>query len=326
MKVMMSMLAAAWFAVSIALPDVARAQSDYPTKPIRIISPYAAGGPADIFARGLANQLMPKLGQSVVVESKGGAAGMAGVDYVAKSSPDGYTLVLTAGLSLVVAPAIADVRPYDAYKELAPITIMVKVPEAVVAIPSLGVKTLTELVAKAKTNPGKINFASAGTGGLPHLAGELLKREAGIDVVHVPYRGAAPAVNDMLGGHVEMMFADLPILLPQIQAGKLIPLALASGQRAPTLPDVPTTAEAGFPKVLADNWYGLLAPAGTPREIIQKLHQATVASLQVQELRDTLAKQGAIPVGNTPEEFTAYMRAEGDLWAPLAKAVGAKLD
>jgi tripartite-type tricarboxylate transporter receptor subunit TctC len=308
-------------------PMAAFAQSaEFPTRPIRIVAPYPAGGPADIFARGLANQLTPKLGQPVLVENKSGAAGMAGTDFVAKSSPDGYTLVLTAGASLVLAPNIADVKLYDAFKDFSTITIMVKVPEAVVAIPKLGVRTLAELVAAAKANPGKINFASAGNGGLPHLAGELLKREAQIDIVHVPYRGAAPAVSDMLGGHVEMMFADLPVLLPQIQTGNLVPLALGTAQRSPALPDVPTTAEAGYPKVLADNWYGLLAPAGTPRDVIRKLNAAAVASLKEPELRDTLTKQGAIPVGDTPEEFTAYMRLEADKWGPLAKAVGAKLD
>jgi tripartite-type tricarboxylate transporter receptor subunit TctC len=308
-----------------AVPTAAQTPA-YPTKPIRIIVPYPAGGPADFFARALAGKLSPLNGQPIVIENRGGAAGTTGTDSVVKSPPDGHTLVLTAGASLIVAPVIAEVRPYDVFKDLATITLVAKVPEAVVVIPTLGVKTLPALVAYAKSNPGKVNFASAGNGGLPHLAGELLKREAGIDIVHIPYKGAAPAVNDLLGGHVEMMFADLPALLPHIQSGALIGLALGSAQRAPMLPDMPTTAEAGFPSVIADNWYGLLAPAATPRDIIALLNRGAVAALHEPELKEVLAKQGAVAVGDTPEAFLAFMHQEAERWAPLAKAVGAKLD
>lgn len=308
-----------------ALPLSAQAPS-YPNRPIRIVVPFPAGGPNDFFARTLANKLSPAIGQPVVIENRSGAAGMAGTDYVAKQAPDGYTLVIVSASALAIAPTISDNPPFDPAKDLATVTLVARVPEALVAIPKLGVKTLPDLVAKAKASPGVINFASAGNGGMPHLAGELLKREAGINIIHVPYRGAAPAVSDLLGGHVELMFADLPVLLPHITAGKLIPLALASGARAGTLPDVPTTAEAGLANVLADNWYGMLAPAATPRPILQKLNEQVVAALASADLKETFAKQGAVAAGGSAEGFAAFLRAETEKWGKLAKAVGAKLD
>jgi tripartite-type tricarboxylate transporter receptor subunit TctC len=214
--------------------------------------------------------------------------------------------------------------PYDVEKDLVPVTQIVAVPEVIVAVPKLGVKTLPELIARAKASPGKITFASSGNAGMPHLAGELLKREAGIDLVHIPYRGAAPAVNDLLGGHADVMFADIPILLPHIQSGKLVALALGSERRAPTLPNVPTTGEVGLPRVLANNWYGLFAPGGTPKEIVIKLNQAAVAALKTDDVRELLAKQGAVTVGGTPEEFNAFLRGERTKWGTVAKAAGVK--
>lgn len=298
----------------------------YPSKPIRLIVPFPAGGPNDFFARTLGSKLSPAIGQPVVIENRSGAAGMAGTDVVAKSAPDGYTVVIVSASALAIAPMIADPRLFDPVKDLVTVTLVARVPEALVAIPQLGVKTLPELIAKAKAAPGKINFASAGTGGMPHLAGELLKREAKIDIVHVPYRGAAPAVTDLLGGHVDIMFADLPVLLPHIQSGKLIPLVLASGTRAPTLPNVPTTGEGGLPNVQADNWYGMLAPGATSRDIVMTLNRHVVAALSSAEVREAFAKQGALAAPTTPDEFAAFHRAEMAKWGTLAKAVGAKLD
>jgi tripartite-type tricarboxylate transporter receptor subunit TctC len=302
-----------------------QAQS-FPSKPIHIVVPFPAGGPNDFFGRVMGNKLSQMVGQPVVIENKAGAAGVAGVDFVSKSTPDGYTLVLTSMGAVAIVPAISDKTPYDPFKDLAPITLVATVPEVLVAIPKLGVKTLPELIAKAKANPGKINFASAGSGGMPHLAGESLKREAHIDIVHVPYRGAAPAVNDLVGGQVDIIFLDIPVLLPHIEAGTLIPLALASGKRAPTLPQVPTTAEMGLPNVLADNWYGLLAPGGTPPATVQRLNQIVSAALKEPEVQAGFAKQGAQAVGNPSAEFAAFMRSEATRWGSLAKEVGVKID
>jgi tripartite-type tricarboxylate transporter receptor subunit TctC len=299
---------------------------NFPSKPIKIIVPFPAGGPNDFFGRVMGNKLSQNVGQPVVIENKAGAAGVAGVDYVSKSAPDGYTLVLTSMGAVAIVPAISDKMPYDPFKDLAPITLVATVPEVLVAIPKLGVKTLPELIAKARANPGKINFASAGSGGMPHLAGESLKREAHIDIVHVPYRGAAPAVNDLVGGQVDIIFLDIPVLLPHIEAGTLIPLALGSAHRAPSLPNVPTTAEMGLPKVLADNWYGLMAPGATPAPIVEALNKMVAEALKDPSVQSAFAKQGAAAIGNSSAEFATFWRSEAAKWGGLAKEVGVKLD
>jgi len=301
---------------------LAHAQA-YPSKPIRLVVTFPPGGPADIIGRTLASKMGSILGQQVIVENKGGAGGVIGVENVAKSPPDGYSLVLGSAGATAVAPTITKL-PYDVEKDLVPLTQVVSVPEVVVAIPKLGVKTLPELIAYAKANPGKVTFASSGNAGMPHLAGELLKREAGIDIIHIPYRGAAPAVNDLLGGQVDIMFADIPILLPHINSGKLVALALGSERRAPSLPNLPTTGEAGLPRVLANNWYGLFVTGGTSKEITAKLTQAAIAALKSDDVREALAKHGAIAVGGTPEEFNAFLRAERAKWGTVAKAAGIK--
>jgi tripartite-type tricarboxylate transporter receptor subunit TctC len=311
--------------VASATPGAALAQA-FPARPIHVIVPFPPGGPNDFFARVLGNKLGSMVGQTIVVENRAGAAGTLGVGIVAHAQPDGYTLVLTSMGSLTVFPVIAKTPPYDPVKDLAPITIVAKVPEVLVAIPKLGFHSMGDLITYAKAHPGKINFASAGSGGLPHLAGELLKREAGIDIVHIPYSGAAPALADLLAGNVDVVFLDIPVLLPQIEAGKLIPLALGSAKRAPTLPNVPTTAEAGYPNVLADNWYSLLAPGATPRPLVDKLNQLVVAALKTPEVQEQYAKQGAAAVGDTPEDFAAYMKSETAKWGPIAKAAGVTLD
>jgi tripartite-type tricarboxylate transporter receptor subunit TctC len=304
-----------------------RAAEPYPTRPIRLVVPFPAGGPADFFGRSLANTLHQRLGQPIVIDNRSGGGGIVGTDNVAKSAPDGYSLLLASPGSIVIEPAITNQMPYDTFRDLAPIALVVSVPEAVVVIPKLGVKTLAAFVAYAKAHPAQTNMASTGSGSMPHLAGELLKHEAGIEALHVPYRGAAPAVNDLLAGQVDWMFADLPILIPHIKSGALIALALGSAERAASLPDLPTTAEAGYPKVLADNWYGLFAPAATPPEIRHTLNAATNAALQDPELQAVLAKQGAVAAkGMTEDAFTAFVKAEGVKWGGLAVAVGAKIE
>ena len=317
-------LAAAVLAAS-ATATAALAQA-FPTRPIHIIVPFPPGGPNDFFARVLGNKLTQMTGQTMVIENRAGAAGTLGVGIVAHAQPDGYTLVLTSMGSLTVFPVIAKNPTYDPAKDLAPITIVAKVPEVLVAIPKLNFHTLADLVTYAKAHPGKVNFASAGSGGLPHLAGELLKHEAGIDIVHIPYSGAAPALADLLAGNVDVVFLDIPVLLPQIEAGKLIPLALGSAKRAPTLPNVPTTAEAGYPNVLADNWYSLLGPGTMAKPLVQKINQLVVEALKDPGVQEQYAKQGAAAVGDSPEDFAAYMKAQTEKWGPIAKAAGVTLD
>ena len=304
----------------------ARAADAYPSKPVHLIVPFPPGGPADFFGRTLSKALGPLLEQAIVIDNRTGLGGIVGVEGIAKAAPDGYTIGIASPGAIVIAPAITPKMPYDSLRDLAPITLIVTVPEAVVAVPKLGVKTLPEFVAYAKAHGSTLNMASTGSGSMPHLAGELLKREAGFESLHVPYRGAAPAVNDLLAGQVDWMFADLPILIPHIKAGNLVALALGSGARAPSLPELPTTAEAGYPKVLADNWYGMFAPAATPPEIRQKLYDATTKALQDPDLQATLAKQGAQAKGMPSEAFTAFVKSEGQKWGGLAVAVGAKFE
>src|SRR6478736_2371741 len=247
---------------ALLLPALAAAQ-DFPNKPIRLIVPFPAGGPNDIIARVIGQRMSELTKQPMLIDNRGGQAGVLGTDAIAKANPDGYTIGIVSASALAISPTMEKV-PYEVAKDFAPITLVVTVPEMLVVAANVPAKNMTELVALAKAQPGQLNFASAGVGGLPHLAGELFKLTAKIDIVHVPYRGAAPAINDLLGQQVQMTFLDLPVILPQIKAGTLRPIALGTKARSPLAPDVPTTAEVGMPDVLADNWYGMIAPAKTP--------------------------------------------------------------
>ena len=304
-------------------PLLALAQQ-YPTKPIRMIVPFPPGGPADIFGRGLAQGMTEQLGQQVIIENVGGAGGTVGVDRALKSSPDGYTLGFNSGSTLSIAPYSFAKLPYDVKKDVALITLVVRVPEVLAVHPSLPVNSLAELIAYAKANPSKVNFGSAGGGSITHLAGELLKAEAKVDLVHVPYKGAAPAVNDLLGGQVQMGIFDVPVLLGHIRAGKLKALAVTSARRAGTLPDVPTTAEGKLPKVTSDNWYGLIVPWATPLEIQKRLNTAAVAALKSNSLAATYANVGGIASPGTPEEYAAFLEDEQDKWRKVVNAIGFK--
>src|ERR1700758_2363000 len=243
----------------LALP--AWAADEFPSKPIRMIVPFPPGGPNDIIARVVGLRMSEIAKQPVVIDNRGGQAGVLGTDVVAKANPDGYTIAITSQSSVAISPTMEKIA-YDPQKDLAPVTLVAAVPEMLVVATSVPAKNMDELVALAKAQPGKLNFASAGSGGLPHLAGELFKLTAKIDIVHVPYRGAAPAINDLLGQQVQMTFLDLPVILPQIKAGNLKPIALGARERAKQAPDVPTTAEGGMPDLLIENWYGMIAPAG----------------------------------------------------------------
>ena len=296
----------------------------YPSKPVKLIVGFPPGGPADIFGRAFGQALSSALGQPVIVDNKAGVGGVLGTDAAAKAAPDGYTLAFNNQGSVAMAPFAFASMPFDPKKDLALITVVVKVPEVVVAHPSLGVSTLAELIAKAKAAPGRINYGSAGAGGITHLAGELLKVEAGIDIVHVPYKGAAPAVSDLVGGQVQMGIFDVPVVLPHIKSGRLKALAVTTAQRVPTLPDVPTTGELGYPKVISDNWYGLAAPSGTPPEVIKRIHAAAMTALHSSALGEQFAKVGGLPSPTTPQEYTAFLASEQDKWGRIIKAIGFK--
>jgi len=316
---------AALTCIALLSPGAASAQS-YPSKPVRLVVGFPAGGPADIFGRTFAQALSTGLGQTVIVENKSGVGGVLGIDAVAKAQPDGYMLGFNNQGSVAMAPYALTKMPFNPNKDLAFITVVVKVPEVVVVNPSLPVNTLAELIAYAKANPGKIDFGSAGAGGITHLACELLKAEAKIDVVHVPYKGAAPAVSDLLGGQVKMGIFDVPVVLPHIKSGKFKALAVTSAKRAPSLPDVPTTAEVGYPKVISDNWYGLVAPAGTPPAVLKRIHDASIAALQSPALIEQFAKVSGIPAPMTQAEYLAFLGEEQARWGAIIKAIGFKED
>jgi tripartite-type tricarboxylate transporter receptor subunit TctC len=311
-------------AVLLLWPMISSAQ-DFPNHPIRFIVPFPAGGPADVISRVLTDKMSSMLGQPVVIENRAGAGGLVGINSVAKSTPDGYTIAIAPSSQLAMNVTLRDDMPFHPMKDLALLTQIVSVPEILVVNPTVPAKTLSELVALAKAQPGKLTFASTGPGGMPHMAMELLKYTAGMDLVHAPYTGAAPAVNDLLGGHVQLMFADVPVLMGSIKAGTLRALAIGSPQRIAILPDVPTTAELGMPKVEADNWYGLVAPVATPKPILDKLYATASEALHSPEVKDKLAGQGVIAVGNSSADFRAYVQREIDRWGELIKATGIKI-
>ena len=322
-----TILALAFAASLVALTTAVGQAQTYPTKTIKIVVPYPAGGPTDLVGRTLAEALTKALKKTVIVENKVGAGGTIGSDSVVKSAPDGYTLLLGLMGPMSIAPKIAPNLPYDPQKDLAPIRLVALMPEVLVARPTLGLKTLGDVVAYGKANPGKLTIASAGNGSLPHLAAELLKRETGIDALHVPYRGAAPAVNDLLGGQVDLMFGDGPVVLPQILGNLLVPVVMATDKRLPALPDVPTSIEAGFPTVRSENWYGVLAPKGTPRPIIEALDHAIAAAMSEPKVEESFTKLGVYIVKEgTPETFGTFLAAQLDKWGSLAKDVGAKVE
>lgn len=304
--------------------NVASAQ-DYPTRPIKMIVPFPAGGPADIFARAISQRMQELLGQPVILDNRSGVGGVTGIDAVAKADPDGYTIGIGSAGPLAISSSLLKTVPYDATKDLSPIILVVRVPEIAVVASNVPAKNSAELVALAKASPGKINFASTGTGGTTHLAAELYKIKAGIDIVHIPYRGAAPAVTDLLGNQVQMMFADIPVLLPHVKAGVLKPIGMASKTRAPALPDLPTFEEQGIKGVEADNWYGLVAPLKTPPAIIAKLNKAVNDALSSADVKDKLTPQGAIVAGGSPEDFGKHLVSEKAKWADVIKAAGVEL-
>jgi tripartite-type tricarboxylate transporter receptor subunit TctC len=317
----MRILGAVVTGLSLLLLPASAAAQDFPSKPIRLIVPFPAGGPNDIIARVVGQRMSELIKQPVLIDNRGGQAGVLGTDAVAKANPDGYTIGITSASSLAISPSMEKV-PYDARKDFAPVTLIVTVPEMLVVASNVPAKNMDELVALAKAQPGKLNFASSGPGSLPHLAGELLKLTARIDVVHVPYRGAAPAINDLLGQQVQMTFLDLPVILPHIKGGTLRPIALGAPQRAPTAPDVPTTAEVGMPGLRIENWYGMLAPAKTPEQIVTTLNRIANEAMADPGVKQKLADQGLTVAGDTPEHFRGFIDAEIEKWAKVIKDAG----
>lgn len=294
---------------------------DFPARQIRLIVPFPAGGPNDIIARVIGQRMSEITRQPVLIDNRGGQGGVLGTEALAKATPDGYTIAISSAGALAISPTMENVA-YDPLKDLQAVTLVAKVPEMLVVATDVPAKNMAELVALAKAKPGKLNFASSGPGSLPHLAGELLKLTARIDIVHVPYRGAAPAMNDLLGQQVQMVFLDLPILLPQIKSGGLRAIAIGAPGRAPTAMEVPTTTELGMPDLQTENWYGMVAPAGTPAAIVAALNRIATEAMQDPTVKEKLAIQGAMLIGDSPEHFHAFMESEITRWAKVIKDAG----
>lgn len=312
--------------IALALLACQAAAQPFPSKPLRLIVPYPPGGTTDIIARPVARRLQDSLGQPVVIENKPGAGGNIGMDFVAKSVPDGHTLALSAISTLAIGASLYAKLPYDTLRDLAPVARIAAVPNILVAHPSVSANSVRELIALAKSRPGELRFGSAGSGTTVHMAGELFRSMAGIDMQHVPYKGAAPAMIDLLGGRVPLMFDFLSSSLAQVKAQKLKALGVTGPRRSALLPDVPTVAEAGLPGYEVYGAFGILAPAGTPRAVIARLNTEIVAALGTPEMQETLAAQGAERISDTPEEFASSLKAEIEKWAAVVKASGARVD
>ena len=318
------------FLVSIAMLWVASASAqdaaaNYPNRPIKVVVGFVPGGATDVVARLMAQKLQEAWGQAVLIENKPGGGSNIGSEQVARAAPDGYTLLLGTIANATNMSIYKDLA-YDTLRDFAPVTQFISAPSVLVVAPSLPVSNLKELIALAKAKPGTLSYASSGAGGSPHLAGELLKLRAGIDIIHVPYKGAAPALVDVVSGTVSMGFKTALSAIPHMQSGKLKPIAVAANRRLPQIPNVPTMAEAGLADFEVSSWNGLLTPAKTPPEIVAKLNREFVRILATADVREKFAAQAAEPVGSTPEQFRAYIKYEIEKWAQVVKASGAKID
>jgi tripartite-type tricarboxylate transporter receptor subunit TctC len=321
-----ALVAACTCALTLAA-EVTRAQQPaYPAKPIRIIVPFAPGGATDILARAIGQKMTEGLGQPVIVDNRPGAGGNIGSDVVAKAQPDGYTLLMGGVGPNAINATLYPKLPYDAANDFAPVAHVANVTNLLVVHPSVPAKSVKELIAIAKARPGKLTHASSSPGSAGHLAGEMMKIMAGIDMVTVNYKGSAPALVDLISGQVDLMFDNMPPSLPHIKSGKLKALAVSGGERTSVFPDLPTIAESGLPGFDAGSWFGILAPAGTPPAIVNRLNAVIMKSLTSPELRERLSSQGAAPVGGTPEQFGRHIRAEIAKWAKVIKAANVKLD
>jgi len=324
---MQALVAALLAAIAFVATTPAAAQgAAYPTKPVRLVVPFPAGGTTDILARAVAQKLSETWGQQVIVDNRPGAGGNIGSELVAKSPPDGYTLLMGTVGTHAINPSLYAKMPYNHVKDFTPVILVAGVPNVLVVNPSLPVNSVQELIAYGKANPNKLNFASSGNGTSIHLSGELFRTMTGVQMTHVPYKGSSPALTDLIGGQVQLMFDNLPSSLQFIKAGKLRALAVTSLARSQALPDVPTLAESGLPGFEASSWFGVLAPAGTPADIVAKLNGAVAAWLASPAAKEQLAAQGAIPAGGSPDAFVKHIANESAKWAKVVKASGAHVD
>jgi tripartite-type tricarboxylate transporter receptor subunit TctC len=307
----------------LAAAAVTNAQ-EYPSKPIRVVITFPAGGPTDVIVRTIGQKLTEKWGPPIVIDNRGGAGGIVGTEIVAHAAPDGYTLLTGTAGGMTINPALQSRLPYDPFRDFAPVGMLVINPQILVAHPSIAAKTVKELVALARAKPGQLNFASAGTGTATHLGLELLKLETGIDVVHVPYKGGAPALTDLIGGQVHMLFVSIPSVLPHVRAGRLRAIAVSSAKRSASAPDVPTVAESGYPSFEYSNWNAFFAPAKTPPAIVRKLNAEVGKILADPEVQQRLTTQGADPAPGTPESLARYMREDHERWKKVIKSAGIK--
>jgi tripartite-type tricarboxylate transporter receptor subunit TctC len=305
------------FCVLLAAALAAQARG-FPDKPVRLVVPYSAGGSTDVISRTLGQKLSEMWGQPVVIDNRPGASTIIGTDIVAKSAPDGYTLLVTTA-SFTIVPSLFDKLPYDSAKDFQPITLINTTPLVLVVNPSVPARSVQELIALARARPGALNFGSAGSGGSNHLAGELFNAMAGVKMVHVPYKGNAPALNDLVGGHVDLVFNGLTSAIPLIRAGKLRPLAMTSLARAGALPEIPTLDELGMKGFQAVGWNGLSAPARTPPEVIARISADVLKVIRSPELIERLKVEGSDPVGNSPQQFAAFLREETARWSEVIK-------
>jgi tripartite-type tricarboxylate transporter receptor subunit TctC len=308
-----------------ALPMAAFAQG-YPSKPIRFVVPYPPGGPLDTIARLLGQKVSEGVKQPVIVENKPGAGGNIGADFVAKSLADGHTILMGAVATHAINPTLYAKIPYDPVRDFAPITQVASTPNVLVVNTSLPVSSVAELITHAKANPGKLNFGSGSTGSAGHLAGELFNSLAGVQMAHIPYKGAAPAMQDLIGGQIHLMFDNLASSLTQVRAGRVKALAVTTAKRSSLAPELPTIAESGLAGFDISTWFGIFAPAGTPREAIARLHAEFTRALAAPDVREKMLNMGAEPVGNTPAEFATFIRAEVEKYARVIKASGARVD
>jgi tripartite-type tricarboxylate transporter receptor subunit TctC len=315
-------LAACLLVAGVAVSSAAA--QDFPTRPIRMVIAFPAGGPTDFVGRLLAEKMKDLLGQPVVIENRPGANGAIGADFVAKADPDGHTLFLTTVGAVAITPGMRSDLPYNSLRDFAPVSLVVRNTTVLVVKPDNAAKDAKDFAATAKAKPGAIPFASTGVGSMPHLALELYQSSGDLKFIHVPYRGAAPAVTDLLGGQVQALFADAPVLMGHITGGRLRPLGAAADRRNPKLPDVPTLAEQGFKDTVADNWYGLLAPSKIPPAVLAKLNKATVDALNDPVVKEKLIASGAIPAPTTPAEFGKLLKEELDRWTRVVREKGIK--
>ncbi|HEV7800038.1 MAG TPA: tripartite tricarboxylate transporter substrate binding protein [Burkholderiales bacterium] len=304
----------------------ALAADAYPTKPVRFVITFPAGGPTDVVVRLVGQRLTEEWGQPMIIDNRGGAGGIVGTEIVARAAPDGYSFLVGTAGGMTINPALQPKLSYDPFRDFSPVSMLVTNPQILVAHPSVAAKNVKELVALAKAKPGQLNFASAGTGTATHLGLELLKLTTGLDAVHVPYKGGAPAVTDLIAGQVQLLWVSIPSVLPHVKGGRLRALAVSTAKRSASAPDVPTVAESGYPGFEYSNWNALFAPAKTPTAVVRKVNASVVKALSEPEVAQRLSNQGADPAPGTPEELARYMRVDSDRWKKVIKSAGIKPD